>query len=437
MANDSVNINIGGDSSKAQKAYDALLAKNAQLEASTEKMAAKLKKTGKDGVGAFEGIGKGVKDSIVQFGSAAVVLGGIMKELNAISEKAKEIKGLKDQSSKSVDAAMTKVFLEGSVTDSNQQDALRNKAFDLSRRKGISFEDTAKIFSSIMNEGGTAQDINRNVYESVFDLKNVTGASDAGSLIDIQNTALKRAKMQDTKENRELIAAKLAKGFGQDIGEGSQFLSKLPMGMDLDTAIAMADLGKKNFGGSIRKADSTIEKAFGKGGGGVSEFLRATGTTKEQLNEAINAIKNNSLSEFQDKKEIYSRSIGAMENRVTTEELATDFEKGRIPDSLKKRAFKAQQRKEGSAESFMRDVTYDMMDKVPLSGLMSEEAKQEAAIRIQSGGRGGQSDMIADSINGINKTLGNLDKSIQKTGNKNNKPIDMKNDTQINVRVKR
>jgi len=190
---DNVEVKFGADATKMAKEFERMRDKVASLTNTVEKLTEKSKQGGRAGKDAFKGMG----DELNSFAKNAVgvtaIYAAITRSIQAVIEKTKELRALRDEAAISSSASMTKVMKEFQLKGTDQ-DQMKSQIEGTAIAKGMKISDVAEMFAHAGNEDVTKEDIYKRKLDSVLDLKNVSGASSKDSFNLVQ-TALRRKKL--------------------------------------------------------------------------------------------------------------------------------------------------------------------------------------------------------------------------------------------------
>jgi hypothetical protein len=376
---DDVVVGIGADAKKAEQAFDKMSALIAKQGAQIEILSKKAVKGARDSSSAWYDTGNSLESFATKAIGVTTVLGGIKSVLNAIAEKAKEIKNIRDDVSTTKDQALRKLFVEGDLKTVDQQNKFEALVLERAKRKGASIQNVAEIYRNAFNQGFSEKDIAGGAVDSTIDLGQATGSKDYGKLLELQQTILAKKKLPETAENMRYAAQVLAK-MGGDIDEGETLFSRASDKITPEKMVIYFEAMKKQKGGSKKQAVSVLNDALD--GEGEAKLRKLSGLSKDEVDRISSEMR--SSTELESKANIARGGYEAQTNRLDVLKVKAYDLRGemRDKDKIEAKQALAEMDKENYYTRKMETIVADKMRAVGFS----EDTAENVGTRLYHGG---------------------------------------------------
>jgi len=417
MAND-VNISIGGDAKKAEKAFDQLNEKVAKLESRLKETGKKSKNAGDTGSASF----LKMTGSVIGLTSALALAS---QAFTGAINKAKALRVMSDTATVSVDASFRNLYTELGLKDEKKQAEFKSKVFATTLSKKLKLSRVTDLLKGGAREGLTQDDITSGKIDPLFDLLNIADNIDAKDIFPIaQSALLKQGIKNPGKKDYDAIAKKLAV-FKGEFPELKKLMADTfeVKNLALDDALTLFELSGKGTPGDKGKSISGFIAAFKKGG--LKNAIKSTGFSESEFEKSKLDRLENEKTSLSTSRDIFMQGRNAEDNLAQTG-LDRAFDKKYSDEKLETTLAKetaANQKNVNALSQFYRNTFAELFGQQTaefaardLGANISDE--NIARIQYVSDAVGGFYDHIKGVFSGENesRTLRETDKAINMSG---------------------
>lgn len=303
---DNVSFKVGVDAAAAHKEMERMRDEIASLRNGIEKLTEKSKQGGRAGRDAYKSMGDEMASMITRTVGVTAVYAKMLQSIQAVIEKTKELRALRDESAVSLDASLNKVNKEFQLKGTDQ-DKMRGFLQGGSQAEKMKISDYAEITAQIGNEGGSKESVYSGKYKSIYQLKNATGAEGADSVNLVQTGLRRDGKDLDSASEEDI--RKLSKLFatsGRDVAGLSTGLSKLDKKIPIDEAIALIEMGNADRFGKDKASVSALNEGYKKGG--IKGAIKATGGNQQEYESRLSRKRKDTETYLSSSNEIQKSS---------------------------------------------------------------------------------------------------------------------------------
>lgn len=282
---DNVEVKFGADATKMAREFEKMKDKVSSLTGTVEKMGQKSKASSKETASGFQAISSQLSSMATRAVSVAAAYMLIKQGVQAVIDKTKELRSLRDESALSVDASLNKMNkaygLEGTG-----QNKMQGWAQGQANANKMKLDRIASFVSEGKDEGITKEDLYDNKYKSSLDLLNKNPELSGEQVVNLLQTGLKKKGLTFATATKEDID-KVNKYFatlGNDVSSADTELSQLDKGISFEDGLEFLEMAKTDRFGKGKKSAGDINALYKKDGqkkGSLQNVIKGLGFKDE------------------------------------------------------------------------------------------------------------------------------------------------------------